>query len=277
MVTVTAADTLTLTGLGSGLSTRTIGSGHGGNLVLQARQIQLAEGAAISAQSSEAGNAGSIRITATDTFVSTNSAVTAEASQADGGNIVLTAGSLLRLRGSQITAEVDGGPTTIGGNITIDPEFVILEKSQVTANAFAGRGGNIRIAAGVFLEDPASSVSASSALGISGTVDVQAPVTNLSGLVAPLPPDFAPAATLLRDPCVARLREGTVSTLVERGRDGVPASPEGVLPSRLMSGLREPPRLPATGQSVSQGPSSGRGGLALDRVAHRWRLECGAR
>jgi hypothetical protein len=90
------------------------------------------------------------------------------------------------------------------------------------------------------LADPESGVSASSALGIAGTVDIQAPVTNLSGLVAPLPPEFAQVAALLRDQCVARLREGAVSSLVERGRDGMPASPEGVLPSRL---YRESPRV----------------------------------
>ena len=42
------------------------------------------------------------------------------------------------------------------------------------------------------------------------------------------------AASLLRSPCAARLHEGTISTLVERGRDGVPATTDGVLPSRFL-------------------------------------------
>jgi hypothetical protein len=78
-----------------------------------------------------------------------------------------------------------------------------------------------------------SQVSASSALGIDGQVDIRAPVSNLSGLVTPLPPGFAQAVVLLVDRCAARLREGTVSSFVVRGRDGMPANPTGVLPSPL--------------------------------------------
>ena len=54
------------------------------------------------------------------------------------------------------------GPQTTGGNITIDPEFVILQNSQIVANAFAGQGGNIQITAEAFLADPDSRVDASS-------------------------------------------------------------------------------------------------------------------
>jgi filamentous hemagglutinin family protein len=267
-VRITAAATLTLTGQGSGLSTSTTGSGHGGNLFLQARLIQLAEGAAISAGSSEAGNAGSIRITATDTFVSTNSAVTAEASKADGGNITLTVGSFLRLRDSQMTAKVGGGPTTVGGNIIIDPEFVVLERGQITANAFAGRGGNIQITAGVFLADPASQVSASSALGIDGAVDIQAPVTNLSGVVAPLSPDFARATALLQDRCAARLREGTVSTFMVRGRPSPATSYDHPLPSRLYTPQRPQPTPAGAGSPPEEIPAPPEGRLLREPAGH---------
>jgi large exoprotein involved in heme utilization and adhesion len=173
-------------------------------------------------------------VAASKSILLQNSFVTTEANQADGGNIHLTAPQMIRLRDSQITAAVGGGPETVGGNITIDPQFVLLQNSQIVANAFQGRGGNIRIQAQqAFLADPASLVSASSTLGINGQVDIQAPVKNISGVVAPLSQAFAQTAPLLRSPCAARLHEGTVSTLVERGRDGVPATPDGVLPSRF--------------------------------------------
>ena len=69
-----------------------------------------------------------------------------------------------------------GGASTVGGNITIDPQFVLLQNSQIIANAFEGTGGNIRIVAQqVFLADPASQVSASSALGINGQVEHSVP------------------------------------------------------------------------------------------------------
>jgi hypothetical protein len=105
---------------------------------------------------------------------------------------------------------------------------------MLTANAGTGIGGRIDIVAKVFLADPASIIDASSqAGGIDGVVNVEAAVSNLSEIVTPLPPGFASAASLLRDRCAAQLQEGTVSSLVARGRASVPATPEGLLPSRF--------------------------------------------
>jgi len=58
---------------------------------------------------------------------------------------------MIRLRDSTINTSVAGGAWTVGGNITIDPDFIILQNSKIIANAFEGRGGNIRIVAGTFL------------------------------------------------------------------------------------------------------------------------------
>jgi filamentous hemagglutinin family protein len=241
-VTVRALDSVSISGQGSGLFTTAESSGEGGNIVLQTRNLQLTDGAVISAQSSGTGNAGSLSITATEAFHSTSSTVTTEATEADGGDIRVTAQDIIRLRDSEITATVGGGPQTVGGNVTIDPEFVILQHSRIIANAFEGQGGNIRITAGVFLADPASGVSASSDLGIDGVVDIQAPVTNLSGTVAPLPQTFVQAAALLREPCAERMQGGEMSSFMLAGRDGLPLQPGSMLPS--------PPWRPA-GSAVS--------------------------
>jgi large exoprotein involved in heme utilization and adhesion len=203
-------------------------------VLLQARQVRLTDGATISAESTGLGNAGNVTIVAGDTFQSTNSSVVTRATQADGGNVQITAPTMVRLRDSAITAEVGGGPQTVGGNIIIDPQFVLLQNSQIVANAFEGQGGNIRIQAQVFLADPASLVSASSALGINGVVNIQAPVTSISGAVAPLPQEFAPISELARDRCAGRLREGRMSRLVLGGRDGVPSEPGSLLLSPLI-------------------------------------------
>ena len=207
---------------------------EGGTISITAGQVQLSNGAAVTAETTGRGNAGNVTITTQDTFLSTNGSVVTRATQADGGNIQITALNFLRLRDSAITAEVGGGAQTVGGNITIDPQFVVLQNSQIVANAFQGRGGNIQIQAQqVFLADPASLVSASSALGINGQVAIQAPVTSISGAVAPLPQAFAQTAELLRTRCAERLREGTVSRLVVGGRDGVPLEPGSLLLSPL--------------------------------------------
>jgi large exoprotein involved in heme utilization and adhesion len=210
------------------------GSGEGGNVELRAHALTLRDGATLSAESTGTGNAGNITIAIQDSFVSTNGSVVTRATQTDGGNIQITASNFLRLRNSRITAEVGGGPQTMGGNITIDPQFVLLQNSQIVANAFEGHGGNLRISAQqVFLADPSSQVSASSLGGpaLQGTVDIRAPVTSISQTVAPLPQSFARVAELLRNRCAERLRGGTVSRFVLGGRDGVPLEPGSWLPS----------------------------------------------
>jgi large exoprotein involved in heme utilization and adhesion len=232
-VQVTVRESAVLTG-NSGLTAVSRGRGAGGNVEIRAHTLALSDGATLSAESTGTGNAGNITITTQDSVVSTQGRIVTRAAETDGGNIQITAPTLVRLRDSAITAEVGGGASTVGGNITIDPQFVVLQNSQIVANAFAGKGGNIRIQAQqAFLADPASTVSASSALGISGQVNIQAPVTSLSGAVAPLPQAFAQTTELLRSRCVERLREGRVSRLVLGGRDGVPLEPGSLLLSPL--------------------------------------------
>jgi large exoprotein involved in heme utilization and adhesion len=278
-VAVTATDAVTITGQDSGLSTSTRGVGRGGDVTLQAQGLTLTDGARLAAESTGLGNAGNVTVTTQAPFLLTNGSVVTRATHADGGNIQITTPTMLRLRDSTITAEVGGGASTVGGNITIDPQFVLLQNSQIVANAFAGRGGNISIAAQqVFLADPASQVSASSALGINGQVDIRAPVTNISGTVAPLPQAFAPATELLRNRCAERLREGTVSRLVVGGRDGVPLEPGSVLLSPLERGgqegegqggkrERQPPEAQPGGAGYAQAQAPG----GLDGECARWR------
>jgi large exoprotein involved in heme utilization and adhesion len=120
------------------------------------------------------------------------------------------------------------------GNLTLTAPFIVAEGSRIVADAFGGMGGNILIDAGVFLRDPVSLVSASSALGIQGTVNIQAPVTSLSGTLAPLPQAFVSVAALLPARCAARAQDGHYSSLVLGGREGLPLEPGGLLPSPLV-------------------------------------------
>ena len=206
---------------------------EGGDINITTREMQLLNGTLVSAESSGAGNAGNIHLAATDTFLMRDSAVTTEAKQADGGNIKVSAGYMVYLIDSEITASVGGGPETVGGNINIDPEYVILKNSKIIANAFEGMGGNIDITADVFLADPNSIVDASSALGIDGQVNIRAPVKEITGTFAPLPKDFLSALALLREPCMARIQGGKYSSFVVGGRDGLPLEPGGLLPSPI--------------------------------------------
>ena len=228
---VHAGESLTIVGPESGIYTTSTGTGHGGNIETLSTHLRLSSGSTISAKSTGSGDAGEVRITAFDSFISESSVVDVQASQADGGNIVISVPHRVHLKNSSISASVGGGPNTTGGNITIDPQYLILANSSIVANANEGRGGNIRIVAGAFLCDPLSRVDASSNLGIDGTVDIQAPVDSWEGSLTPLRSDFLSVDSLLRDPCAVRLQGGKQSTLIVSGRDGLPVEPGGLLPS----------------------------------------------
>jgi len=206
------------------ISTSTFGSGAGGNIVIGAGSMGLANAAVISAESFGSGVAGTIAIDAGASLKLTGgSAITTAASSADGGNIQISAVDIVHLVDSRITTSVGTGFGN-GGNITIDPVFVILQNSQIIANAFGGNGGNISIVSQFFLQDTASLVQASSQLGISGSVLISAPQVDLSSSLTVLPSAFFDASGLLRESCAARA--GRSNSFVPAGRGGLAAQPE---------------------------------------------------
>jgi len=205
-----------------------------GKITISSRNIKLNDNTFITAESSGLGNAGDIHFNTESKFTMQNSTVSTKAQQADGGNIKVDTDYLIHLVNSEITSSVDGGADTAGGNISIDPEYVVLDHSRIIANAYEGAGGNINIVADVFLADPESIVDASSALGIDGNVEIESPITSVSGTIAPLPEEFRSVVALLRKPCMARIKQGKYSSFVVNGRDGLPREPGSTLPSPLL-------------------------------------------
>ncbi len=122
-----------------------------------------------------------------------------------------------------------------GGNITITAPFIVAipaEDSDITANAFTGAGGNVAIAArGIFgieprpEETPLSDITASSALGVSGTLAIdtldtdfiQNSLTNLADVIID-------TATLTANSCIARTDESLGSFTIT-GSGGLPQRP----------------------------------------------------
>ena len=102
----------------------------------------------------------------TTSSCSTNGALRTSAPSSAGGDIVVAVGRRVLLTDSSITAEAGGvTPTDAGGNIDIDPEYVILSSSDIVARANAGNGGNIAIQAGFFIASGDSTLDASSTSG----------------------------------------------------------------------------------------------------------------
>ena len=217
--------------------------GDGGNINVGAHRtpvkISLTQNGFIAAESTstgnDAGNAGDIELTAVDTILLDGASITTEAANASGGIIKLTAEELIRLNDSTIASSVQGDANTAGGDINLDPDFIILQNSQILAQAVAGRGGNITLIANdAVLVDSFSTLDASSALGISGSVNIQAPTKFLSGAIVPLEQQPVNVATLYGARCAAGAG-GHFSTFVDSKTDSLSPTPGMFLASPLLS------------------------------------------
>jgi large exoprotein involved in heme utilization and adhesion len=232
-VTVNATGPVTIADQGSGLFTTTAGNGAGGNINLRGSAIQLSNGAAISATSAGRGHAGNITVNAGNQFTMMNSSITTEAHQSSGGAIKITTntGGEVDLVNSTISASVLDG-TGGGGSVNIDPQFVILQNSQILANAVFGPGGNINITTNLMLPDSASVISASSQFGQQGTILIQSPISPASGKIIPLSQKPLIETSLMSQRCAASA-DGIYSSFTVAGRDSLPAEPGGWLSSPL--------------------------------------------
>ena len=226
----------------------------------------MTNGASISASSTGTGNAGSININAGNQFAMTNSTVTTEATQSGGGliKIATTPSVAVQLTNSKVSASVLDGSGG-GGSVNIDPQFVVLQNSQILAQAVQGPGGNISITTNLLLPDSTSVISASSQFGQPGTVTVQSPIAPAGGKVFPLGQKPLIATSLLTQRCVAQAR-GELSSFTVAGRDTLPAEPDGWLSSPLALATTELDGRPAaeTGQSE---PAQETPILSLRRIA----------
>lgn len=231
---VVATGTNVLVTTGGQIDSSSSGAGDGGAIDIGALRVEIADGGSVRADSTGAGLTGNITIAAADRIIMSEGSISTRAVSSDGGNITLTAPNVIRLQNSQISTSVESGVGG-GGNVFIDPQFVLMDGSSITANAFGGPGGNITIVANNFVTDPTSFLSASSALSTPGTVRIESPDNNLASDIAQLPRELVDASRLLRGGCTAR-RTSAPSSFVVAGRGGVPADPDGYLPSFSASG-----------------------------------------
>jgi filamentous hemagglutinin family protein len=237
-VNITAANSFSSNG--GTVSSATTEAANGGNINIAAgNSATLTNGATISASSTGQGSAGDIHINAGN-FTATNSSVTTEATQSTGGIIKITTSpaGTVQLTDSKISASVLDGSGG-GGSVNIDPQFVILENSQIIANSVFGPGGNINITTNLLLPDTASIISASSQFGQQGNIVIQSPISPASGKLVPLGQKPLIATTLLGQRCAA-LAGGNISSFTVAGRDALPAEPGGWMSTPLAFSMGEP-------------------------------------
>lgn len=222
----------------SAISSNTTGAGTGGEVSITAASVALSNGAAITANSNGAANAGNINVVATAGLAMQNSSITTlvhpnnNGNNAGGGDIKITTSpnaTVYLQDNSTISASVADGPGG-GGNVTIDPQYVILQGSRILAQTDQGTGGNITIIASMFQKDATSIVNADSRTGVNGTVTIQAPYAPGSGKIQPLGYRPLQAGSLLNQRCAA-LAGGEFSSFTLAGRDSLPVEPGGWLSS----------------------------------------------
>ena len=185
----------------SSISSDTWGSGPGGNVNIQSRSIMLTDGALISSESLGTGKAGNLDIKAVDSFKLIDSSITTATANADGGSISIDP-VLVYLKNSSITTSVKGG-TGNGGNIDLTAKQLVLDNSRIVAQADAGNGGNININSGVFIQSLTGSlISASSNLGLQGSVVLSSPVLDVNAALVEMPSSLRDIASLSPRRCI---------------------------------------------------------------------------
>ncbi|MEA5566015.1 filamentous hemagglutinin N-terminal domain-containing protein [Anabaena sp. UHCC 0399] len=222
----------------SGLFTSSQGIGTAGKLRIETDKLTLRDAATISVNNQGLGDAGNLEVEARNLLLDNRAVLSATTTSGQGGNMTLKIADILLLRrNSQIstTAGIDqaGGD---GGNILIDSGFIVAvpnENSDITANAFQGRGGNINInARSIFnLEQRRSTppnntndIDASSQFGLIGTVTINTPDIDPSRGLVQLPNNLTDASQQIVSSCnpgnAARRSSFTVT-----GRGGIARSP----------------------------------------------------
>ncbi|MCY6491433.1 S-layer family protein [Leptolyngbya sp. GGD] len=209
-------------------------TGNTGELSLNTSRLQVTDGAIVGVDHPGQGNAGNLQINANEIVLDRTGSITAETASGKGGNINLQAQRLLLLRrGSEISSKAGG--TGQGGDISINAPIIVavpMENSDIIANAFRGRGGNITITTQSILglefrntltprNNSTNDITASSELDISGTVQVNnVGVDPNSGLIQ-LPAEIIDPTQQIAATCAANQSSSFVIT----GRGGVPINP----------------------------------------------------
>ncbi|MEH2288932.1 two-partner secretion domain-containing protein [Nostoc sp.] len=227
---------------GAQLTASTFGQGNAGAIQVNAaakvtiysNNSNFNSGLFVNSQS-PTGTAGDIIVTSPRVTLDNNGKLSAISASGNGGDINLQTDLLLLRRGASIstsagTAQAGGN----GGNINIDAPsgFIVAvpsEDSDITANAYTGSGGRINIRAFRILgiqprSNPTSlsDITASSELGVNGTVELNTPnIDPNSGLVN-LP--TVPVDTEIAQTCQAGGNLAKSSFTIT-GRGGLPPNP----------------------------------------------------
>ncbi|MGL5938873.1 MAG: filamentous hemagglutinin N-terminal domain-containing protein [Waterburya sp.] len=223
------------------VSVRNDGTGSGGILSINAEEINLDNSGSITAASAS-GNGGDINIDGDNLQIDNESQITTEAgNNGDGGNITINTSNLIAKKNSNLTTSAVGGD---GGNINITADTILgIENSDITANAVGGNGGNITITSDYLFGlqqrgqlTSQSDITASSEFGLDGTVTLNSPETLTDEKIAFAENiNFTSTQDLIAQTCSADTAHQNVGTISNRGRGGIPESPDDYFDATVTS------------------------------------------
>jgi filamentous hemagglutinin family protein len=251
----------------SAILSNSSGSGDAGNLTINAKRLQVDRGR-IEASTDNSGLAGSIFLNAG--FVKLNGGeILAVSNAQDGGNITFTGSDVLLLRNNASIATRAGVNQLgrgSGGKISIDSSFLVgvpRENSFISANAYGGRGGQVKITAQSILGiEPLSrsqlelalnttdlsqvnlsllpsSITTISQLSpdLSGELAVQIFTPDPSQGATQLPVDIVDPASQVAQVCPSASSKVQLGSLTQSGRGSLPPSPLEIVGARVMAPL----------------------------------------
>ncbi|BAY92717.1 MULTISPECIES: beta strand repeat-containing protein [unclassified Tolypothrix] len=249
-ITINARDTITLDGAGRG------------NIINldSVENPSTFSGVFSSVTNRGTGKAGNTKINAAELRISNQAGIAAATFAGDGGNISLDIGDLLLLRNGGFisttagTAQAGGN----GGNIAINSPFFVAvtnENSDVTANAFTGKGGNVNINVQNIFGIEArpkltnqSDITASSQLGIQGQITITQPQIQPPQKLLELPTGIIDASTQFAQTCPRDYNAKPLGSFVVTGRGSLP--PNVLEPLALTTSLS--PLASLDGESVNK-------------------------
>lgn len=217
------ADRIQLVGQSALIAAAAAKSQPAGSVHVTADSLVIGGGGGITALSGRS-SAGQVRIDALNRLVLENrSAITASAAT-DGGSVDLRVGELFYLNNSRLLSTAgEGGREGSGGNISVShPDFIVLSRGRISANAALGQGGNIFLNADSFLNS-GTAITASGTT--SGTIEIRAPDLDLSNALLPITALFVDDTLTFEDRCPKHVGE-EVSTFLVVGRGGVSGTPD---------------------------------------------------
>ncbi|QLE49873.1 S-layer family protein [Nostoc sp. C057] len=224
------------------ISNNSTSKANAGSVTINTPNLTIRDGARVFVENEVQGDAGTLNVNANTLYLN-NGSLSASTKAGQGGNINLQLRDYLLIRnGSFINAEA--GAAGNGGNITINSPIILgWENSDIIANAFQGKGGNIEITTqGIFgleyrpqltLEND---ITASSQFGVNGTVNVNIIGFDPNSGLVELPVNVSDPSQKIATGCA----NNSGSTFVATGRGGIPQNPTQEISSdRTWSDIRD--------------------------------------